>query len=208
MASLAKRLASVLIATTVVLGLAAPAASASSHVNDALALLNAERATAGLAPVAMHSDLTDDAAAWSQQMLEAGRLSHNPNLSSVTANWDRLGENVGVGTSISALHDAFMGSAGHRGNILGDYDYVGIAVVEEHSTKLWITVVFMKSLNSTPTEPEVEEPEPYSDVKTTTGNSQPEANPPTRVVASTPVAQPAPAQKIVFVLSDVGPHAD
>ncbi len=206
MAALARRLASVLLTTTLVLGVMAPSASAGAHETDALALLNAERAAAGLAPVAMHSDLVDDALAWSQQMMGTGSLSHNPNLSSVTASWDRLGENVGVGTSIASLHTAFMNSAGHRGNILGDYDYVGIAVVEETSSKLWITVVFMKSIAPAPTTPQDEEPEPYSEVQPAVDNDQPAASPATASVRK--AAAPEARTPVVFVQSGVLPLAD
>lgn len=207
MAALATRLGSVFLTTIMVLGVMAPSASAGSHENGALALLNAERAAAGLAPVSMHSDLADDALAWSQHLFNQGSLSHNPNLSSVTSNWDKLGENVGVGTSIEALHAAFMNSSGHRGNILGDYDSVGIAVVEETSSKLWITVVFMKSLDSTPVAETGEEPEPYSEVQPTVDNDQPAANPATVRVASAAPA-PAPRKPIVFVQVGPAPIAD
>ena len=171
-----------------------------------LALLNAERAAAGLAAVAMHPDLVDDALAWSQRMMGAGSLSHNPNLAAVTSDWDKLGENVGVGTSVASLHTAFMNSPGHRGNILGDYDYVGIAVVEETSSKLWITVVFMKSLNTVPVESDPTDPEPYSDVQPTVDNDQPAATRPTaQPVAVRAAAEPRP---VVYVQSGVGPLAD
>ncbi|MGH2703523.1 MAG: CAP domain-containing protein [Actinomycetota bacterium] len=41
-------------------------------------------------------------------------------------NWQALGENVGVGGDVEALHRAFMDSPGHRTNFLGDYERVGI----------------------------------------------------------------------------------
>jgi hypothetical protein len=146
MAALAKRLSSMLLTSVMIVGLVAPAASAASYQGDVLALMNAERAAAGLAPVTLYSDLSDDALAWTQYMFETGSLSHNPRLATVTTGWDKLGENVGVGPTVESLHSAFMASSSHRGNILGDYDLVGIAVVEENPTKLWVTVVFMKSL--------------------------------------------------------------
>ncbi len=209
MAALATRLASVFLTTMMVLGVMAPSASAGAHESDALAMLNAARAAAGLSPVEMHSDLTDDASAWSRHMLEQGSLSHNPNLSSVAPNWDKLGENVGVGTSIASLHTAFMDSPGHRGNVLGDYDYVGIAVVEETSSKLWITVVFMKSLATTPIESGGDDPEPYSDVTPTVVNEQPSAIRSTgSAVATAAAPTQAPRAKIAFVQVGASPIAD
>ena len=202
MAALARRFASILLTTFMVVGAMAPGAMAASHESDALALLNAERSANGLAPLAMHSDLTDDAQAWSQHLLAQGSLTHNPNLGSVTTGWDKLSENVGVGVSIESLHAAFMSSSGHRRNILGDYNYVGIAVVEETSSKLWITVVFMKTLDATPVA--AEDPEPYANQEIAPVSEQPIAATPRTAVA----AAPAPVAKIVFVQNGVAPIAD
>ena len=206
MAALARRIVSVLLTTVLAVAVAAPAANAGSHESDSLALLNAERRAAGLAPLSMHSDLTDDALAWTLHMQNQGSLSHNPNLAAVSANWEKLGENVGLGTSIASLHDAFMASSGHRGNILGDFDSVGIAVVEETPSKLWITVVFMKSLNS-PAEPPVEnDPESYSEVQPLVDNDQPAAIEATVARSAAPAPQVRPT--VSFVASGVSPIAD
>jgi len=210
MKPLARRLTLTLLSIFMVVGVAAPSAVAGSYENEALSLLNAERAAAGLAPVVMHSDLTDDALAWSRQMMSSGNLSHNPNLSAVTVDWDKLGENVGVGTSVVSLHEAFMNSPSHRGNILGDYDSVGIAVVEETSSKIWITVVFMKSLKPVESvEPAEDQPEPYSSVHPTLDNDQPAATQAAEPIASPAVAAaPTPRASVIFVQSGLSPIAD
>jgi hypothetical protein len=165
----------------------APAASAASPESELLTLMNAERSASGLAPLATHPDLTDDALIWSQHLMSQGSLSHNPNLSSVTTGWDKLGENVGVGTSAAALHSAFMSSTSHRGNIMGDYSYVGIAVVEEKATKLWVTVVFMDPIGQQQDPGPTTEPVPYAE-------SQPSPAPaPEAPVAATQSTRPTPA---------------
>ncbi len=206
MAALARRFSSILLTAVMVMGVVAPGASAASHESDAFALLNAERAANGLSPVAMHSDLTDDALVWSQHMLAQGALSHNPSLSTVTTGWDKLGENVGVGVTIESLHAAFMASAGHRGNILGDYDYVGIAVVEETASKLWITVVFMKAIGSTPVADAPDDPEPYANPEPAPASAQPIAGTVRTTSAAAGAAHtPTP---IVFVRSGATPTAD
>ena len=109
-----------------------------------VSMMNAERAAQGLPALQVYWDLTDDARAHSQQMASSGNLHHNPNLGSVTNAWQALGENVGVGASVEILHEAFMGSSAHRGNILGDFNYVGVGVTEDAEATLWVTVVFMK----------------------------------------------------------------
>ena len=78
MAALATRLGSVFLTTIMVLGVMAPSASAGRMRTELLALLNAERAAAGLAPVSMHADLTDDALAWSQHLFSQGSLDPQP----------------------------------------------------------------------------------------------------------------------------------
>lgn len=203
MAALARRISSIILTATLVVGLMAPAASAASHESELLALMNGERTASGLAAVSMHSDLTDDALAWSQHLMTQGSLSHNPNLSSVTTGWDKLGENVGVGTSAASLHNAFMASASHRGNLLGDYEYVGIAVVEESPGKLWVTVVFMSQVGHE-AEP-ADEPVPYAEDQPAPGPAPqaPIAAAPATAPASTPA--PAPARFVGFARTSSQP---
>jgi uncharacterized protein YkwD len=111
-------------------------------------LINRSRADAGKASLAADSAAANVARAWSQQMANAGQISHNPSLAAevstwVTTQWTRIGENVGVGYGVASLHDAFMASTGHRANILGDYNRVGVGVVQA-SGRMWVTVVFIK----------------------------------------------------------------
>ncbi len=144
---------------------ALPAATAADPGLEAefLALLNAERSAAGLNELYVHADLLDDARAHSQVMLDEDYLHHNPDLGSVTEGWWRLGENVGVGPEAPILHEAFMNSEGHRRNIMGEWDYVGIGVQVESEYKLWVTVVFMQAWPGEPVGPQpapAPEPEP------------------------------------------------
>src|SRR5207245_7193657 len=70
------------------------------------------------------SDLatTNVARWWSTAMASATMLSHNPQLvsqinSQVTADWTRIGENVGVGGDVDSLNQAFWNSPAHRANV-------------------------------------------------------------------------------------------
>ncbi len=107
-------------------------------------LINSERSSRGLNTLEVYWDLTDDARAWTAQMIADGQISHNPNLAGVTSGWSSLGENVGVGPNVDRLHRAFMDSSGHRANILGDFNYVGVGADRAPDGNLYITVVFMK----------------------------------------------------------------
>jgi hypothetical protein len=202
---MARRRIGLIAALTILATLvAAPAAQAAAPAATVLAQMNAERVANGLSPLGMHSDLTDDAVSWSRHMMETGTLYHNPNLAAVTSSWDALGENVGVGPDLDSLHSSFMDSPGHRGNILGDYDYVGIGVVEESPTKLWVTVIFMRSLERASTAAG-DEPKPYASQQPEPTVEQSVAAAPevAAVPQAVPAAKPAP---VVAVVHPAGLH--
>lgn len=107
-------------------------------------LINAERAAEGLGQLRWNSTLEVVALDWSATMADEERLYHRPDLADViTSAWRRMGENVGVGPEIDRLHQAFMDSPGHRRNVAGDYDQVGIAVVDA-GPRIWVAVNFGK----------------------------------------------------------------
>jgi hypothetical protein len=126
---------------------AAPPAPADAE-RQFLDLLNSERATANLPALTADAGLVPIAREWSQNMANTNVLSHRPDLRAqvearVTRDWRRIGENVGRGPEVPGLHVAFMNSPGHRANVLGDYNRVGIAVVNAGST-IWVTFNFLK----------------------------------------------------------------
>jgi hypothetical protein len=125
---------------------AAPAPDAAER--EFLTLLNTERTNAGLAPLTADPAIVPIAREWSTSMSNVNVLSHRPDLraqmeSRVTRDWRRIGENVGRGGDVNGLHVAFMNSPGHRANVLGDYNRVGIAVVVNGNT-IWVTFNFLK----------------------------------------------------------------
>ena len=82
-------------------------------------LINALRASKGLGTLSVDGNLTDVARGWSQQMANAGTISHNPNFpNQVTSDWQMLGENVGQGYSVQSLFDAFVASPHHYENLV------------------------------------------------------------------------------------------
>ena len=138
----ARKIAVVLVAlVAMTVGTALPAHAGAE--GDFLSKINASRSAAGLPPVSMHSDLVPAARNHSAEMMAAGQIYHTSNLAGVASGWEALAENVGVGPSVDNLHTAFMNSAGHRANILGDYNYVGVGVASEGDV-LWVTVIFMR----------------------------------------------------------------
>ncbi len=137
-------LATVMLATLMPVAASAsvePASAESEFVN----LINQERTSRGLTPLAIHADLVAGARKQAASIRDAGRLFHNANLGSVTTGWTKLGENVGYGGTVSGLHAAFMNSPSHRANVLDPvYTNVGVGVVVEGST-IWVAEVFMQS---------------------------------------------------------------
>lgn len=188
MSRITRHFSIVLSLTILTLGiLAAPAAAAPE--DSFVSKINASRAANGLAPLEVYWDLADDAEAHSKVMKAESDLHHNPELAHVTSGWSALAENVGVGPDVPRLHDAFMESSGHRKNILGNYNYVGVGVVRESETKIWVTVVFMRGPEGL-VSPPAEDPPPAPAPEPVPPTPEPEPVPPTD---QPPAPRPAPS---------------
>ena len=139
----------VLLVLLIGIGPAVAAVDPASAEVQFLSLLNGERTRAGMVPLARDGALDGVARDWSTTMMREDRLYHRPNLvaaidGSVTRTWTRIGENVGVGGSVERLHQAFMDSPGHKANVLGDYNRLGVGVVTEPDGTIWVTFNFLK----------------------------------------------------------------
>ena len=113
-----------------------------------LDLVNQERKSAGLVPLAPRNDVTAIATPWTRHMAADGWLSHNESYFS-RPTMERIGaactgENVAWATSLIEVHEVLMASPRHRENILNaDFRQVGIAVVHTTDDKLYVTEDFM-----------------------------------------------------------------
>ena len=156
---------------TGLVGGTAYATSGSSFVS----LINSSRHSAGLASYAVRSDLTAVAQAQAQRMASSGRLYHNPSLATAVTHYSWVGENVGYGPSVLALHQAFMASAGHRANIMDHmFTEVGVGVVQVGST-IWVSEVFRRPSGTVSASPKpAVRPKPKPVVRT---SSRPKALP-------------------------------
>ena len=94
-------------------------------------LVNAARASAGVAPLTVDGELTALARDWAAQMAAAGAISHaQPISAGVTQDWQKLGENVGKGPSVDPIMDAFIASPGHYANLMDPaFTKIGVGVV-------------------------------------------------------------------------------
>ncbi len=103
-----------------------------------VSLINKLRSDVGVGPLTLSPELDPVARNWTGKMLAQGSISHNPNLraevTAVTKNWKKLGENVGFDGSIGVdgLHGAFVASKAHYKNLVdADFDKVAITIVYE-----------------------------------------------------------------------------
>jgi uncharacterized protein YkwD len=107
-------------------------------------LINSARADAGLGALGLSSSLSSKARKHSAAMADQRRLVHHRCLSCTFggSGWSVLGENVGAGSSVGAVHRKMLRSAGHRDNILRNgYDRVGIGIVRARGL-VWVTEIF------------------------------------------------------------------
>jgi uncharacterized protein YkwD len=125
---------------------AQPASAARTERGVMTRLTNDDRAAHDVAPLKIDRMLSRYARSHSRAMERAGFLFHSADDQLRVALGDRrwvvAGENVGVGTDLDALEDAFMHSLPHRENVLRpDYVHTAVGVVRT-SNRVWVTVIF------------------------------------------------------------------
>jgi uncharacterized protein YkwD len=129
-----------------VLSSTAPAAAAASSSEITMAnLINRTRIYHGIPGLKLDAALSNIARGHSLTMARAGFIFHTTSLVSALRSftWRVAGENVGMGPSILALHNAFQASAPHRANNLyKGYRRFGVGVVWR-SGFAFITVQFI-----------------------------------------------------------------
>jgi uncharacterized protein YkwD len=117
----------------------------SGAAGQLVAMINALRAGLGLPAYVVDGELTGSAQRWAQSMAASGTMSHQGDLSGgISSPWVRLGENVGVGSSVGEVHSALVGSSGHYANMADSgFTHGGVGVVESGGT-LYSAVEFMQ----------------------------------------------------------------
>lgn len=128
--------------------------------------INAARAEAGLAPLAMSEGLIRSAEAHTQLMASGcgmehqcpGEASLGDRISAQSVSWSSAGENIGYGGPVADTDEAIAGvglqltdamlaetppNDGHRRNILStSFRYVGISLFRDTSGTVWMTQDF------------------------------------------------------------------
>jgi uncharacterized protein YkwD len=113
------------------------------------ALINRDRAAAGLGPLTWSSCLRSVAASNAARLSRQGWVppyhTNGPSLDLGCHLGNRAGENVGYwsgGINDSQLNTMFMNSADHRANIMGPYHYVATAWAVASNGSAYIAVEF------------------------------------------------------------------
>lgn len=119
---------------------------------EVLRLVNVERQKVGVSPLQADSHLSYIAYMKSKDMSDLGYFAHqSPTygspfemMESFGYQFVRAGENLARNfTSPAAVVNAWMGSPGHRENILNpNYDYIGIGLFNNHWTQLFSSKVY------------------------------------------------------------------
>jgi hypothetical protein len=170
------------------LGAPSPAAALTSDEQYFLTQINALRASRGLAPLQVDGNMTALAADHTAEMAAAGRLYHTSGLSSgVTGGWTKLGENVGFGSNLELIWNAFVNSPTHYANLVDpEFTHVGVAVVPAGGV-LWTTHRFVARGGGA-----VEEPPPAPRRVERVPRPEPQVSPPEPVPEPEPAPPPSP----------------
>jgi hypothetical protein len=169
-----------------------PAAARADTVSDEadfVARINALRTSQGLPGFEVHPTLVAKARAWAQTMSEAGRIWHSTLSDGITVDWQKLGENVGMGGSVDGLHQAFVASPHHYANLVDDdFRYVGIGIAMSGNT-MYVSEVFMKVMD--PKRAPVVTPAPTTPAAPPAPATPHPTSPPKPIPAPRPAATPA-----------------
>ena len=144
----------VAVVASMLLATALPAAANVRPTAEVLMVhrINEARAARGLPRLVSNLQMKRIARQWSYSMASRRQVSHRTNLAAVVdGDFVRLAENVGytrlegAGDSVlvARLHRAFMRSDGHRAQILGRFNMVGVGIERLRGGQMYVTVNFL-----------------------------------------------------------------
>jgi uncharacterized protein YkwD len=108
--------------------------------------VNDTRRANGRRTLGVHPTITRRAQAWAEQLRQCQCLRHRRPPYGAVRGWYAVAENVGRsgdGGSLAGVHRAFMGSGGHRSNILGRrWTTMGVGVARDPRGEWFVVHVF------------------------------------------------------------------
>lgn len=103
--------------------------------------LNSDRQAWGLPALAVQSDAQAKAQAWAEKLARENRLYHSNLPDGIRTRWCSIGENVGYGSSVAGIQNAYMYSTGHRNNILASkWNGVGVGYAKNGNRTFTVQV--------------------------------------------------------------------
>ena len=195
-----------MLTAPLVLGQQPAAADDVSEETEFVQLINGLRAGKGLGALTVHPNLVDKARTWSVTMSAAGQIWHSTKAcptcpdtaklsDGITTDWLKLGENVGMGGSVRALHEAFIASPKHYDNLVDPrFTHIGIGIEHSADGLIFVTEMFMQVSGA----PAVQAPPPPAPTTTTappapTVQAAPKPAAPKPVTAKPVAAKPVAA---------------
>jgi uncharacterized protein YkwD len=111
--------------------------------------INSLRIGQGLPELQIDAGLQAKARAWAQTMADRNTIWHSVLADGITAPWQRLGENVGMGGDVDSLHLAFVASPHHYENLVNpSFRWIGLGIVRDGSGTLFVAEEFMQTFAS------------------------------------------------------------
>jgi hypothetical protein len=139
------------LAATGIAPMASAQADTLSEESSFVAQINSLRASKGLATLAVDAGITGKARAWAQTMADKNMIWHSTLSDGVTADWQKLGENVGMGATVAGLHVAFVNSPHHYANLVDPtFRSIGVGVAHSATGVLFVAEVFMLARTPAP----------------------------------------------------------
>lgn len=107
-------------------------------------LVNQTRGSNRLLGLTMNKQFADRAQMWAQELARCRCLKHRNGPYGAPPGWYAAAENVGRGWSLAQVHQAFMGSRGHRENILTRrFTHIGTGVARSANGEIFVVQAFM-----------------------------------------------------------------
>ena len=140
--------------TSILLGLFFFLSSFSGSINlddDILKLTNKFRKSKGLSALSMRNDLNEVARKHSEDMAKGKRSFGHGGFEQRTKQIQKhypsctVAENVAYGsTTADQVVNMWKNSSGHRSNMLGDYNYIGIGTARDRRGVIYYTQIFVR----------------------------------------------------------------
>lgn len=108
-------------------------------------LTNQARAVAGVDPLILDDSLNAAAQGHSEYMAQTGDFSHNTQSTGSPTDraGEQVGENIAAGYDLLSMFQAWMGSDGHKANILNStYGRIGIGIALNQNGLIYATQKF------------------------------------------------------------------